>query len=357
MKKKPAYLMLYEDMRHKITEGDWGFGDRLPSRRQTAKEAGVSAVTADHCYELLCQEGYAEARPRSGYYVTYRPLDTFNPAPAHPLPRPVRDYRPRKNAFPFTVLARTMRKVLTEYGETILNKSPNEGCPELRRAISRYLSRNRGIHADPSQIMIGSGAEALYGTVVEMLGSSRIYAIESPSYQKIEMVYRARGVRCDLLPLERDGICSRALRDTQATVLHITPYRSFPSGVTASASKRLEYMRWAAHEGRYIVEDDFESEFSLLRKPEETVFARSEMQNVIYLNTFSRTVSPSLRAGYMVLPPALVPVYQKTAGFYSCTVPAFEQYVLAQLLDSGDLERHINRVRRQERKQEKEADE
>ena len=133
---------------------------------------------------------------------------------------------------------------------------------------------------------------------------------------------------------------------TEATVLHITPYRSFPSGVTASASKRREYLRWAEAGDRYIVEDDFESEFSLLRKPEETVFARSRSQNVIYLNTFSRTVSPSLRVGYMVLPRKLLPVFEMRVGFYSCTVPAFEQYVLAELLEGGDFERHINRIRR-----------
>ena len=133
-------------------------------------------------------------------------------------------------------------------------------------------------------------------------------------------------------------------------MLHISPYRSFPSGVTASASKRREYLQWAARGERFIVEDDFESEFSLLRKPEETVFARAENQNVVYLNTFSRTVSPSIRVGYMVLPTKMLEIFQRKAGFYSCPVPAFEQYVLATLLENGDFERHINRIRRQERR-------
>ena len=249
-----------------------------------------------------------------------------------------------------------MRRVLSEYGEIILNKAPNAGCGELRQAVSRYLVRNRGIRVDAEQIIIGSGAEYLYGLVVEMLGRDRVFAIESPSYEKIEQVYRARGVRCELLPLGHDGIRSVALKSTAAQVLHITPFRSFPSGVTASASKRLEYLQWAGKGDRYIVEDDFESEFSLLRKPEETVFARAERQNVIYLNTFSRTVSPSIRVGYMVLPPRLREVFSQKAGFYSCPVPAFEQYVLSVLLDSGDFERHINRIRRQERKKERQAD-
>ena len=348
---KPAYLALYEAVRQEIIEGTWPYGARLPSRRQTARDRGVSAVTVDHSYELLCQEGYIESRPRSGFFVCYRQGDSFALPPARETARHAVEYSDDKeNAFPFSVLARTMRRVLTEYGEAILNKSPNAGCEELRRAISLYLARNRGIRTEKEQIIIGSGAEYLYGLVVEMLGSDRVFAIEAPSYEKIEQVYRARGVQCDLLPLDRDGIQTEALNRTSAQVLHISPYRSFPSGVTASASKRRESLQWAAKEGRYIVEDDFESEFSLLRKPEETVFARAEHQNVIYLNTFSRTISPSIRVGYMVLPPHLLDIFTRKAGFYSCPVPAFEQYVLAALMDSGDFERHINRIRRRERK-------
>ena len=352
--KQSAYLQLYEALRDEITQGTWPFGARLPSRRQMARERGRSVVTVEHSYELLCQEGYIESRPRSGFFVIYRPLDGFaltetrTEAPP-PLPPPS-FARDRENAFPFSVLAKTMRRVLTEYGEAILDKSPGCGCDALRLAISRYLARNRGIHAAMDQIVIGSGAEYLYGLVVEMLGRERIYAIESPSYAKIEQVYRAKGVRCDLLPLERDGIASASLQATAASVLHITPYRSFPSGVTASASKRREYLRWADTPGRFIVEDDFESEFSLLRKPEETIFSQARQENVMYLNTFSRTVSPSLRVGYMALPRALIPVFAEKVGFYSCTVPAFEQYVLASLIDSGDFERHINRIRRRERR-------
>ncbi|MBR1607036.1 MAG: PLP-dependent aminotransferase family protein [Clostridia bacterium] len=350
MKTKPEYVKLYELLREEITGGTWAYGARLPSRRQIARDRGLSVVTVEHAYELLCQEGYAEAKAKSGYYVAYQAEAGFSAAPAAPIDRLPHPAIPAENAFPFSVLARTMRRVLTEYGEAILQKAPNAGCDELRAALSRYLARNRGIRAEARQIVIGSGAEYLYGLVVEMLGTERVYGIERPSYHKIEQVYRARGVLCDLLPLARDGIESAALRDTAASVLHITPYRSFPSGVTASASKRREYVRWAAQGDRYIVEDDFESEFSLLRKPEETVFARAD--NVIYLNTFSRTVSPSLRVGYMVLPPRLVSRFEQRVGFYSCTVPAFEQYVLASLIENGDFERHINRIRRQRRKSE-----
>ena len=351
-KNQPAYLTLYETLREEIRSGDRPSGSKLPSRRALAQDSGLSVITVEHSYELLCQEGYAESRSRSGYYVIYQDRDGFAQPPASPVSRPEPSAPVAvPDQFPFSVLARTMRRVLADYGETLMNKSPNPGCPELREAIRRYLARNRNLRVEARQIVIGSGAEYLYGLVVELLGRDRIYAIESPSYEKIELVYRSRGISCDLLPLGRDGIRSDALKETSASVLHITPFRSFPSGVTASASKRQEYLRWASAPDRYIVEDDFESEFSLMRKPEETVFSRSGSRNVIYMNTFSRTISPSIRIGYMVLPEPLTEEYERRLGFYSCTVPAFEQYVLAELLDRGDFERHINRIRRSLRKQ------
>lgn len=349
--KKPAYLTLYESLREEIISGIRPFGSRLPSRRILARDRGVSAITAEHSIELLCEEGYAESRPRSGCYVIYRESDGFT------LPSVRTEHRlpsvsptPDRDTFPFPALARVMRRVLTEYGEEIMVRSPNTGCTFLRETLCSYLARNRGIRVQPDQIIIGAGAEYLYGLVVELLGSSRIFGIEAPSYQKIEQVYRSRNVQVDFCPLGKDGILSEALRSTKASVLHITPFRSFPSGVTATASKRREYLRWASEPDRYIVEDDYESEFSLLRKPEETLFAGTARQNVIYLNTFSRTVSPSFRVGYMVLPRALLPVFELRVGFYSCTVPTFEQYVLAELISGGDFERHINRIRRVERK-------
>ncbi len=350
---KSAYLQLYEQLKTDIINGAYTYQTKIPSKRLLAEETGVSVITVEHAYSLLCDEGYIESRERSGYFVIFSESEYFTHSKIDD-----KSFRKQRFAetevqsdFPFSVIAKTMRKVLAEYGEEILKKAPNCGCNDLRIAISRYLSRSRGIEADYKQIIIGSGAEYLYGLIIEMLGRERIYAIEDPSYEKIEMVYRAGGVKCEMLALGTDGIKSICLAKTNASVLHITPYRSFPSGVTASAPKRMEYLRWAEKCGGYIVEDDFESEFTLSQKPEETVFSMSDKDNVIYLNTFSKTVCPAVRVGYMVLPMRLVEVFEKTVGFYSCTVPTFEQYVLAELISSGDFERHINRVRRKKRKE------
>lgn len=344
---RPAYLRLYERLRGEIVRGDYPFGARMPSKRQLAEEEGLSVVTVEHAYALLTDEGYLEARRRSGHYVQFHDTDGFVPsAPVRPAAVPAGE----RADFPFSVLSRVMRRVISEYGEQLLEKSPNNGCNALRQAISRYLARSRGIRVKPEQIFVGSGAEYLYGLIVQLLGAARIYAAEDPSYEKIALVYRAHGASLELLPLGADGIRSDALAATCASVLHITPYRSYPSNVTASAAKRREYIRWASEPGRYIVEDDFSSEFTVASKPEETVFSLAESGNVIYLNTFSQTVAPSLRMGYMVLSEKLAAQYAERIGFYSCTVPLFEQLVLAELLESGDYERHIRRTRRTLRK-------
>lgn len=344
-----AYLQLYKQLREDIRRQVYPHGTRLPSKRILAQETGVSTITVEHTYELLCDEGYAEARERSGYFVSFRTDQGFAAATeSAPLSMPHNSGSDQQ--FPVTVLAKTMRKVINDLGDGLLEKSPNPGFPQLREAIRQYLLRSRGIEANLEQIIIGSGSEYLYGLTVELLGRDRVYGIESPSYNKIRQVYQTADVRCELLPLGSDGIESRALSSSEADVLHITPYRSYPTGVTASASKRHEYIRWAAIQGRYLVEDDFESEFSLSGQPWETLFSHSTDDNVIYLNSFSRTVSAGLRVGYMVLPRHLVAEFQQRLGFYSCTVPTFEQFVLAELIASGDFERHINRVRREKRR-------
>ncbi len=350
--KRPIYLQIYQQIRDDIVNGTYCYQKKLPSKRLLADEIGVSTITVEHAYALLCEEGYIESHERSGFFVIFRSKDGFIASSPSPTSNILKQTNvPTRPDFPFSVLSKTMRSILTDYNESILEKSPNIGCHELRDALRYYLARNRGIEVTSEQIVIGSGAEYLYRLIVELLGKNRIYGIEKPSYQKIEQVYRALKARYELLPLKSDGIDSSALNLTHANVLHTTPYRSFPTGITASASKRHEYLRWADHSERMIIEDDFESEFSISKKSEDTLFSLSTRDNIIYLNTFSQTISPSMRVGYMVIPQRLVPVFQKNLGFYSCTVPTFEQLVIAELLNNGSFERHVNRIRRKKRKE------
>lgn len=349
----PAYLQLYKLIRDDIVNGIYPLGSKLPSKRILSNECGVSTVTIEHAYALLCDEGYIESRERSGYFVIFHTNDGFVAAAEgiHSILHTNHHKNSTTVEFPFSVLAKTMRRVISDFGESILNRSPNAGSMELREAISCYLARSRGIYSEPSQIVIGSGSEYLYNLIIGLLGRDLVYAIETPSYKQIEQIYNSTGVKLDKLPLSHDGIDSFALQNCHADVLHISPYRSYPSGVTASASKKHEYLRWAEQRKRFIVEDDFESEFSLSQKPVETLFSHASNDNIIYMNTFSMTISPSFRVGYMVLPKHLVTKFEERLGFYSCTVPTYIQFVLAELIFNGDFERHINRVRRAKRKE------
>ena len=350
-KKTPAYLQLYMQVRDDIIKGIYPPGSKLPSKRVLCADTSVSTITVEHAYSLLAEEGYIETRERSGYFVIFS-TDTSFVSSSKDVPYSMVGHHSDSTVdFPFSVLAKTMRSVISNLGMGILNRSPNSGCMELRDAIRIYLAQNRGIIADAGQIVIGSGSEYLYTLLIELFGRNLVYAIESPSYKQIEQVYTAAEVELQKLPLGNDGIESGALHNCNADILHISPYRSYPSGVTATASKRHEYINWAQESNRYIIEDDFESEFSLSKKTVETLFSHSRHDNVIYMNTFSKTISPSFRIGYMVLPKQLVEKYQSKLGFYSCTVPTYMQFVLAELIKNGDFERHINRVRRAKRKE------
>ncbi len=348
MKNNFEYMKIYVALREEIVRGVYAFGDKLPSKRVLAEETGTSVITVEHAYGILCEEGYAEARERSGYFVTYNESDCFPVAETENTNIPNKtDYS--ENDFPFSVLAKTTRKVLADKGERLLVKSPNFGVSELREAVAKHLARSRGMFVSPSNIIIGAGAEYLYSLIVQTLSRDITYGIENPSYEKIKKVYEANGARCDMLDMGRDGIRSDELLRTSARALHITPFNSFPSGITASPSKRKEYLNWAKERDAIIIEDDFDSEFSRSTKTEDTVFSQ-ENERVIYVNTFSKTIAPSIRMGYMVIPDALMEQFRENAGFYSCTVSVLEQYIVAEFINNGDFERHINKIRRKRRK-------
>jgi GntR family transcriptional regulator/MocR family aminotransferase len=349
--RNPAYIQLYRQFVKDIVSGVYKYGDKLPSKRTLSADTGLSVITVEHAMTLLSEEGYVESRQRSGVIVIYRGED-FLEGRKREKALVLEKSEPVHNTseFPFSVITRTMRRVMLDYGDKILVKSANHGCAELRNELCRYLARSRGIVVGPHQVVIGSGAEYLYGLVVQLLGADEIYALESPSYKKIYQVYNAMGAKCDMLKLTDEGIDSRELARTQARILHVTPFSSYPSGVTASISKKHEYLRWAKQRGGVLIEDNYESELTVSRKPEEPLFSMEKDVNVIYINTFSRTIASSIRVGYMILPEKMVDTFNCKLGFYSCPVPIFDQYVLAELLKSGDFERHINRVRRKKRK-------
>lgn len=348
--KKKLYIEIYNDLKRKIFDGTYAVGQKLPSKRTLADLYCVSTITAEHSLAMLCDEGYIEARQRSGYYVIYSDKEFFSSKIGYAKPPEAVLHITVDDSFHFPAFAKTIRKTLSIWDKAITSKCPNKGCIELRRELSAYLNRSRGIKVNEGQIIIGAGAEYLYGIILQMLGKDRKFAIENPSYEKIEFVYRANGIEYECLDLAKDGIKTSELQKTKASVLHITPYRSYPSLISASATKKREYLNWVTGNNRYLIEDDAESEFTTMHKPEETLFSLDKTGHTIYLNTFSKTIFPSIRTAYMVLPDELLETYESRVGFYSCTVALFEQYVISEYIKNGDFERHINRIRRQKRK-------
>jgi len=388
---KSKYYYLYSAIKEDILSGTLKKNEKLPSKRSLAEHLGVSLITVENAYQMLKDEGYIESRERSGYYVTELKLlgkkvkvekelellgnrqrkqllflSNEQGEKEEFLGKQAKMHTQEKALFPESVYFKTVRSVLTEYGSELLEKSPNEGCAILRNAIAKYLLRYRGIFAQPGQIIIGSGAEHLYSTVVRMFGNDKVYGLENPSYQQIRMVYEGMGASCEMLQMGKEGILSTELEQTQANILHVTPFHSYPSGVTATVRKRHEYLEWAKNipqdcsriglddeqsihgkmPDRIIIEDDFDSEFFMPGKPIDTLYMLDDNQSVIYLNTFSKSLSPSIRIGYMILPEKYLEVYREKMGDFSCTVPVLDQYVLAEFIDQGHFEQHLNRVRR-----------
>ncbi len=347
--KEKKYLSLYEEIKEKILRGDYRPNEKLPSKRVSAEQTGYSPITVATSYSMLEDEGYITAKERSGYFVNdighLHPRKEALPSLCRPLPDtdPLPDSDPD---FEYSVWFKTVRKVMADKGALLFVKSPSAGCAVLRNAVSDYLLRARGISADPRNIVIGSGAEQLYETVVKLLGRDRIFGIEDPCYEQIPAVLRGMGVKTCRLSMGEDGIKSDALWGNSFDVLHVTPYHSFPTGVTASIAKRREYLRWATETGSYIVEDDFDSEFYLSGHPAESLFSLDTRESVIYLNTFSKSLSPSMRLGYMILPAPLMARYREALGSSSCTVPVADQHFLAEFIKNGSFERHLNRKRR-----------
>lgn len=348
-----AYLQLYNQIKNDVVNGAYSYGAKLPSKRILSEETGISIITIEHAYALLVEEGYIASKERSGFYVIYKQDDfnNYNQDSAQPIRAFQEDVKDYSGHFPFSVISKATRKVLLDYGDKLLIKSHNQGLNLFRQTICNYLSRTVGISACPEQIVIGAGSEYLYSLVLQLVGKDRIFAIENPSYNKISQVYKANGIQFELLQMTSEGIKTECLQKSKATVLHTTPYNSFPSLVTATASKRQEYLQWAKQRGGFIIEDNYDSELTISKKHQETLFSLSTNQDVIYINTFSKTISSAVRVGYMVLPKRLVEQFQRNLGFYSCTVPVFEQYLLNELISSGEFERHVNRVRRNKRKQ------
>lgn len=349
----PIYEYLYRCLRADILSGALGVGGKLPSRRSLAEHLGVSVITVDAAYGLLEAEGCIEAVPRRGYFVCARPMsapaeeDTPRAAAGEPAgPRlDLRSNRVDASLFPVGVWAKLTRRALGEDPDALLGSAPHAGLYELREAIAAYLRGYKGMPVKAEQVVVGAGSEFLYLMLAQLFRGAA-FALEDPGYPKIRQAYSASGADCLPVPLDAQGVEPGALRSSGAAVLHISPAHQYPTGLVTPLPRRQELLTWAQSSGGYIIEDDYDSELSFTPMPLPTLSSIDGAGRVIYMNTFSQTISPGMRAGYLVLPERLVDRWARQLGFYSCAVPTLEQHVLARFISGGYYERHISRLRK-----------
>lgn len=351
------YEYLYKQIKKDILSYTLSAGEKLPSKRTLAKNLNISTITVENAYAQLMAEGYIYSVPKSGFYVSdissKKTPQKTEPSKSDILDTHTTTYfadfvnnSTQSNNFPFSTWTKIMREIMSDMSEKLMVRSPSSGVPELRQAISNYLYQFRGINVEPEQIIVGAGTEYLYGLIIQLLGQDKTYAIEDPGYQKISKIYDANKVKSVHIGMDESGIDIKTLESSGADILHISPSHHFPTGIVTPISRRYEILSWASKSpDRYIIEDDYDSEFRLLGKPIPSLQSIDVLDKVIYMNTFSKSLSSTIRISYMVLPKPLIAKYNRELSFYSCTVSNFEQYTLARFIEAGHLEKHINRMR------------
>lgn len=357
--KQSLYEQLYRFIKADILNGKLKSGEKLPSKRALSENLKLSVITVESAYGQLIAEGYIYAIQKKGYFVSVIEIpetikrtalvEKQNNAPTYFMDFVTNNIS--YDLFPFTVWTKILRNVILNEGTKLLQPMQYNGVYELRKSIASYLYHFRGIEVDAEQIIIGAGTEFLYNLIIQLIGQDKIYGVEDPSYTKITKIYNVNKVAYKHIKVTSDGLSIEELNKSDANVVHISPSHHFPTGIVMPIAKRQELLKWAnENEERYIIEDDYDTEFRFVGKPIQSLISIDEKEKVIYINTFSKSLAPSIRISYMVLPNKLLEKYKTELGFYSCTVASFEQYTLAKFISDGYFEMHINRMKNLYRK-------
>lgn len=384
------YEYLYRCIRADIESGAIAANEKLPSKRTLASNLGVSLITVEGAYAQLLAEGYIRSEARRGYYACALATDqatlakgaTHGDASARKhretaagsvagvvpnldaetlsFGRTARETSAENNLvadftggavplglFPYGAWAKSVREALSgEAEQALIGETDAAGSFKLRSAIAKHLHDFRGMKVDPDCIVIGAGSQMLYNILVQLLGRNLRYGVEDPGYPRLSSIYRANDVALTHIPLDDQGVSVEALREADVDVLHFMPSHQYPTGKVVPIGRRYELLGWATSvEERYLIEDDYDCEFRLAGKPIPSLQSIDATGRVIYANTFTKSLGPAFRIGYVVLPPALAQRFRENLNFYSCTVSAIDQLALARFIESGDYERRVNRMR------------
>lgn len=355
---------LYDSIKSQILDGTLKANEKLPSKRNLSSNLGVSVITVQNAYSQLASEGYIFSIEKKGFFVTdlnisesekealskkdFFPDDYENQEKDEKEKKYFADFSSNSTAyekFPFNLWSKVSRKVLNSERESLLERVEVKGVFELRKALSKYLKEFRNMKVSPNQIIIGSGTESLYTMVVQFLGRKMRYAVENPGYKKVSKVFQLN--KADVFPvlIDSNGIDSASLEKIGANVVHISPSHHFPTGIVMPVKRRQELLSWAQKENHYIIEDDYDSEFRFIGKPLNTLQSEDKNGSVIYINTFSKTLSPSFRISFMVLPEKLLHTFEEKFNFFTSGVSSFEQFTLASFINEGFFAKHIIRMK------------
>ena len=351
--KTPLHIQLYEAIKADILANHI-VGDKLPSIRKVATLYNLSKTTVESAYSQLYAEGYIESRPKSGYYVCALYFDTFkdgrSPAPkAKTAKQTYRyDFFPAQlhtEDFPLKLWKRLYTKVIND---TVDFGAYPDGQGELilREQIAQYLQDSRGVRCDAEQIIITHG----FGDSMELLAKLikkqyTHFGHEIPGYHIAHKVFDAYGYQIHPIGVNRDGIDTEALAKSPAQVVYITPTHQYPTGATMPISNRLKLIQHIQSIGGLIIEDDYDSELSYRNRPIPSLQGLDRGENVVYLGTFAKALSPTIRVGYMVVPRWVLDRFKTSYDASFARVSLTTQLTLAHFMRDGHWQRHINRIR------------
>lgn len=357
LKNEPLYVRIYLQLKQMIIEGKYTEHQKMPSKRKLAQTLKVSPLTVDQAYQQLIVEGYVYSIEKSGFYAN-KYTDMFTQPQTKKVKKQTEEIEAQSYAysfethtvdtslFPQATWAKLARQVLSENHQQLLNESNPKGLFLLRKEIARYLEIYRGMHVDINQIILGSGSTSLIGLIVEILGRNNHYAMENPGYPKIYQLFKSNDVKLSLISLDASGLSIDSLKSSDASIVHITPSHQYPSSIVMPISRRIELLQWASEKiNRYIIEDDYDSEFRYQGKPIPAIHGLDQSDSIIYMNTFTKTLAPSFRINYMVLPKRLLSRYESISSYHGCTVPNLDQHILYKFMNEGHFERHVNRMK------------
>jgi len=363
------YEQIYEHIRNEIRNGKLLPGERLPSTRSMAEYLQVARSTVEYAYGQLMDEGYIESRPYRGYFV--RPMEEMfclgemaakevgsgkNPGRGNrdgqegEEKESVYDFSPYDvdmSGFPFGAWRKITGKILSDANSDLFSKGQSQGDPGLREAIGRYLHSSRGVNCVPEQIIVGAGNDYLLMLLEKILGRSVRIAMENPTYKRSYRLFRSFAYDIAIADMDGSGMRADSLEETGARVAYVMPSHQFPLGTVMPIGRRLELLKWAeGSEDRYLIEDDYDSEFRFRGKPIPALQAADRHGKVIYIGSFSKAIAPAIRVSFMVLPYRLLEIYKKECSFYSCTVSRIDQSILDEFIRDGYFERHLNKMRK-----------